>query len=130
MCWRKTRPNKSINTELSEKQLEIDNLHIQIDTIESINKKKDAIINNISNEKLTMQESLEQLNSKLKTCHIAANDQQILTEVLNDKLKELNTDNHDKDSIINELTNRYTRCNKKSPPLGPRRRRGSGGASG
>ncbi len=109
MCWRRTRLNKSINIELSEKQQEIDNLQIKIDSIQNINKQKDTIITNISNEKLDMQKSLEQLNSKLQTCHIAANDQQILTEVLNDKLKELNTDNHDKDSIINELTNRYNK---------------------
>lgn len=100
--------NKALITELDSKEKKIEELKEQISEIQSIldNKTKEY---ELSTEKFNSSEvsikksSLEinKLNSKLEQ-------HQIVNEALSDKVNELNVDNIDKTTLINELTNRYT----------------------
>jgi hypothetical protein len=99
--------NKALITELDSKVKKIEELEEQISEIQSIldNKTKEY---KLSIEKCSSSEAyikkssheINKLNSKLEQ-------HQIVNEALSDKVNELNVDNIDKTTLINELTNRY-----------------------
>jgi hypothetical protein len=54
--------------------------------------------------------SLNDLQVKLQTCHIAANDQASVNNTLSDKVTELQTDIEDKHDLVEQLTKKFTEC--------------------
>ena len=106
MCWRslnkKTQLNiineknkqiEKINEDLSRANKELSNL---TENLEKVNLKNNLIETRLTN-----------INNELRKSNIALGEQKVINEALKDKINEMNIDNLDKDTLIEELTNRY-----------------------
>ena len=54
--------------------------------------------------------SLNDLHTKLQTCHRVANEQASVNNTLADKVTELQTDIEDKHDLVEQLTTKFTEC--------------------
>jgi hypothetical protein len=107
MCWRSSK----------NKQTQLNIINEKNNQIEKLNKDLSRANNELSNltenlEKVNLRNNLIEtrltsINNELRKSNIALGEQKVINEALKDKINEMNIDNLDKDTLIDELTNRY-----------------------
>ncbi len=107
MCWRKSNTKSAFTEELNSKDAEIITL---TDKIKELNQKEDINlleIDRLKDTNLELNVSNSKLVSKINVITRELEQYKVVNEALTDKVNEFNTDIHDKQTLIDEMTKRY-----------------------
>tara|TARA_Y100000389_G_C17470302_1_gene529869 strand:+ start:2671 stop:3762 length:1092 start_codon:yes stop_codon:yes gene_type:complete len=107
MCWRKSNTKSAFTEELNSKNSEISTLTIKVEELNKNSANNLLEIDRLKDKHLELNVTNSKLVSKLNEITHELEQYKVVNEALTDKVNEFNTDNHDKQNLIDEMTKRY-----------------------
>ena len=107
MCWRKSALRANLENEINNKDIEISTLNKEIEEYKLKEKTHSDELRILNENNTALRLNIDKNRQKLNELTASLEQYKVVNEALTDKVNEFNTDLHDKESVLEELTKRY-----------------------